>query len=143
MAAKKPKLKLGKNGLPLKDHKGRAIFDHPKINLNKAGNIVEQTPNMYAIYRHMALDLIRGGKVVLGGCQGYELQINAGVTMLPSQAEKILRYKLNSAGELEPIIVVNYKQKDDFTPSSDVLKIRDGVDPVVLNRFKSAHTRRI
>lgn len=87
------------------------------------------TPGAFAVYRLMVLGILSMAKVTQEGCQGYVVKINDNVTMLPSKPEKILHYKKESDGSLKPVVVFHYQQKDDFTPSEEVLGM-NGVDPV-------------
>lgn len=100
-----------------------------KFELNHAGDTMS-TLGMLAVYRYMVWDLIAGGKVEENGCHGFKLQINANVTMLPSRSEKVLQFKSDAEGKLNPIVDVRYRQRDDFTPDEESLKLRDGVDAV-------------
>lgn len=99
------------------------------IQLNESSSTAE-TRGAYAVYRFMALDLIRGGKVDENGCHGFQLCINRHISMLPSQPEKILQYKDDSNGGFEPAVTLHYRQRDDFTPDEGVLRLRDGVHAV-------------
>lgn len=102
------------------------------IKLNRSGN-TSSTFGRFAIYRYMALDLISGGKVTANGCGGHKLDINQDVNMLPSHSENIMQFKLDAAdGKLKPVLQLHYKQRDDFTPSENTLKLRDGVNPVAV-----------
>lgn len=107
-----------------------AKYDNNKIQLTNSGETPE-TLGMYALYRYMILDILKGGKVKGTGCdQGFKLDINSNVSMLPTQSEKILQYKPNTSVGLKPVVEVHYKQRDDFTPSEEALGLRDGVDAV-------------
>ena len=97
------------------------------IQLNRAGNTVA-TLGAFAVYRGMVLDMIMFGKVADNGCHGFQLKINNDVSMLPSQPEKIIQYKDNQKGGLDPILTIHYKQRDDFTPDEEALGLRDGVN---------------
>lgn len=103
-----------------------------KIQLNNAGD-TPATFGRFAIYRFMALDLIKGGKIKMDGCNGPELLINDHVRMLPSYPENVMQYKQDAADrKLKPIVQLRYKQRDDFTPSENALGLRDGVHPVAV-----------
>ena len=41
-----------------------------------------------------------------------------------------MQYKEDATGERKPEVVLNYKRKDDFTPSPQELGLRDGINPV-------------
>lgn len=115
------------------NHAVHALLDmvpDGKIKLNNSGMTIK-TLGAQAIYRYMVLDLLNGGKVMQGNdCHGFKLRINENVSMLPSKSENVLQYKTNPQGGKDPFITFHYLQKDDFTPSEGVLKLRDGVDPV-------------
>jgi hypothetical protein len=100
-----------------------------KIKLTNSGD-TSSTLGMYAVYRYMALDLIKGGKVAGNGCHGYKFSINDNISMLPSKSERILQFKPDVVSGLKPIVEVHYRQRDDFTPDEEALGLRDGVDAV-------------
>lgn len=50
--------------------------------------------------------------------------------MLPTQSEKILKYKPDVIVGMKPIVEVHYKQRDDFTPDEESLGLPKGVDAV-------------
>lgn len=101
----------------------------PPYKLNKS-HLTCTTAGKFAIYRHMVLDLLLGAKVPQNDdCHGYTVQINENVKMLPSKPEKILHYKKEADGNLQPVIAFHYQQKDDFTPSEEALGM-NGVDPL-------------
>lgn len=100
-----------------------------KIKFNKSPGTWGQ-PAEYVVYRYMVLDLLKGGKIDGNGCHGFKLSINEHVSMLPSQPERILQYKDDQMGGMQPIVSIHYKQRDDFTPDEETLRLRDGVHPV-------------
>lgn len=99
-----------------------------KIKLNRSYE-TGATPGAYAIFRFMALDLLKGGKLTENGCHGLQIKINGNVNMLPSQPEKIMQYKDDQKGGLQPVVVVHHKLRDDFTPSEEAIG-QNGVDPI-------------
>ncbi|MFI0434676.1 MAG: hypothetical protein ACH350_02970 [Parachlamydiaceae bacterium] len=99
------------------------------IQLNKAG-MTSTTKGIYAVYRYMALDLIKNGKITTNQCHGFKLDVNEHVSFLPSQSENVLYYKPDVQLGLKPEVQYRYKQRDDFTPSEEALNTRDGVDAV-------------
>lgn len=102
------------------------------IQLNKSEN-TPATPGAIAIYCFMAFDLIKGGKIKMDGCSGPELHINTHQKMLPSHSENVMQFKLDPAdGKLKPIVQFRYKQRDDFTPSENILNLPNGVNPVAV-----------
>lgn len=97
------------------------------IKLNRSPDAIE-TQGAVAVYSYMVLDLLRGGKVVDNGCEGYILKINDTLSLIPSKAEKVLQ---NKDGEKK--LIVHYGQKDDFTPSekiSESVGVYNGVNAV-------------
>lgn len=105
-----------------------------KIKFNKSMQIPVAAAR-FALFRHMALDLLTGAQVpARDDCHhGYRVQINPNVRMLPSEPEKVLQFKKDDQkGNFHPVVIINHKQRDDFTPSAeDCLKsfIPYGVDP--------------
>ncbi len=111
----------------------RALFeDNDLVKLNKS-NLTLKTSGISAIYRVMAYDIVRGGKIISNGCPalGYHLAINDKVKMHPSYSEKVMKYK--SIGDtFQPMVEFRYTSRDDFTPDEDNLQIEEGVDPVAI-----------
>lgn len=100
-----------------------------RIYFNRSKAIIEHPVLTHTVLRLVVLDILSGGKVVKQKTGGFAVQINKHLRMLPSQSEKILEKE-----ELTklPKISWRYRQRDDFTPTEDVLQIRNGVDPVAI-----------
>jgi hypothetical protein len=99
------------------------------IRLNRSEETAA-TPGAYAVYRYMILDILSGAKVDSNFCSGYLLRINENVSMLPSSPEKIIQRKGDEKNGWTEVIQLRYKQRDDFTPSEETLRLRDGVNAV-------------
>jgi hypothetical protein len=99
---------------------------------------VQASPGARALYRFMILDLIKGAKLHQPSCHGYELVVNdQEVPMIPSNPERVLRYKLDDSKKLKPCVEVCFTRRDDFTAKETELE-RDvpfGVDPVSIKRI--------
>lgn len=97
-----------------------------KINNSKATHYM---PCALAVYRFMALDFLKGGKLVQEDCDGFEIQINTSVRMLASQPKILIELHDDGFNEPKPMTTVRHMQRDDFTPREDIIG-RDGVDPI-------------
>ena len=112
---------------------GREIVKqgHQKIMLNRSLG-TPASEGAHTIYRFLALELLKGGKVV-ADCQGYEFHLNnKGVKLLPTQPEKVLQIK-NVEGRQQPFVVTHFQRRDDFTPSEEILShtaAAYGMDPI-------------
>ena len=100
---------------------------------------MQKSPGARALYRFMILDLIKGAKLHKPTCEGFELLINnQEVVMIPSEPEKVMRYKLDSDGKtLKPYVETRFTRRDDFTPTESQLDrtLPYGVDPIGVKRI--------
>jgi ElaB/YqjD/DUF883 family membrane-anchored ribosome-binding protein len=104
-------------------------IEDAKIKLNNSFNTINHPNSAQVVFRFMAMDLLKGAKVVDNGCHGFKLQINGHITMLPSLPEKVMQFKNDQKGGLQPVVIVHHGQRDGFTPSVEAIG-QNGVDPV-------------
>ncbi len=108
-----------------------AAVQPPKIMLNASLGTPDST-GVQAIYRQLVMNWLMNGKVVTN-CHGTELQLNnKGIVMLPSLPEKVLEIKHEGQRKV-PCIITHFNQRDDFTPSEEVLSntsAASGIDPI-------------
>ena len=107
------------------------VAGRQKIMLNESLGTPE-SPGAQAVYRFLALEWLKGGKIV-ANCHGNELHLNnKSVHLLPSRAEKMLELK-NAGGRQELCVMTHFQQRDDFTPSEETLSTTaaaSGIDPI-------------
>ena len=115
----------------LKEFFELANAEHPNIMLNRSVGTPD-SPGVQAIYRYLAMNWVKNGKIV-ADCHGHQLHLNnKGVMMLPSLPKKVLEYK-NEGGRQSQCIIIHFTQKDDFTPSEEILQhtsAASGIDPI-------------
>lgn len=87
------------------------------------------TPSEFTVYRYMVLDWLKQAKLDQTA-EGYEIKINEHVSMLPSEPEKVLRYKVGPDGKTNPTIESHYKRRDAFTLSLDETRKPHGANAV-------------
>lgn len=85
------------------------------------------------VYRHLALELIKGGQPI-ANCHGYhELVLNnKQVYMVPSQPQHVLQSRTEE-GVRKFFIGLHFQNRDDFTPGESELSVTSaarGIDPI-------------
>ena len=108
-----------------------AEMEPPLFMLNRSMGTPDSA-GVQAIYRYIAMSWLMDGKIV-ADCHGNQLQLNnKGIVMLPSLPEKVLEMK-NEGGRQLSCIITHFNQRDDFTPSEEVLShtsAASGIDPI-------------
>ncbi|WP_068466418.1 hypothetical protein [Candidatus Protochlamydia phocaeensis] len=88
-------------------------------------------PNQDAIYRFMALDLIKEAELYQDNCHYPALKLNdQKVLMAPSNPERVQGYRTDSkSGPKVPEVFIAFKHVDEFTPEVGDRELPFGIDP--------------
>lgn len=107
------------------------MADEGKIKLNRSLGTPTSKGGQIA-YRFLALDFIKGGKIV-ATCHGYELNLNEkDVRLVPSSPENVLKYQIIE-GKRQPSITIHFNGRCDLIPGEEILKYTSsacGIDPI-------------
>ncbi|WP_068466416.1 hypothetical protein [Candidatus Protochlamydia phocaeensis] len=104
------------------------------IYFNKSNAIIqgqEFEPNLQAVYRFMALDLIKEAELCPIDSHSYALKLNnQGILVAPTNPERVQSCRINiETGERIPELSIMFKHVDEFTPEVGNVDIPLGIDP--------------
>lgn len=107
------------------------MVDQGKIKLNRSLGTPTST-GAQVVYRFLALDWIKGGRVVKT-CHGYELYLNEeNLNLVPSHPENVLKNQ-TVEGKHQPTIAIHFNRRCDLIPEEEILQHTSaacGIDPI-------------
>lgn len=110
------------------------------LQLNKSDQ-TPGTPGGYAVCYQMVYDILSCAALSGNGCDGFQVDINSNVHMLPSNPEMVMKQQ---GPNMPPQVAVQFGRRDDFTPDPKQLPWQTGVNaPALLTILRQLSSQEI